>query len=93
MEKKLKLNSLKVKSFIIVQNAELLKTVKAGNFGSDGPPLTTTAGSGQQICSVQCNSQVCSDSECDNTNYCNNTGTNNQYSNNCGDGSGANMTH
>ena len=40
--KKLTLNQIRIKSFIIEQETTLQYTVKAGAFGSDGPPHTSS---------------------------------------------------
>lgn len=89
MKEKLKLNELKIKSFITIQSNDSSKTIKAGNFGSDGPPLTTTAGSGHIPCSEQCESNNCGESyNCNNPN----TGNNPQNTQYCGGGGGVFIT-
>ena len=89
MIKKLRLNDLKVKSFITIQSDYDLQTIKAGAVGSDGPPHTSTPGSGHLPCSAQCESAYCSGVPCDETvSNCGTSGNSPVHTNICDSGVG-----
>ena len=90
MNKKLKLKELKIRSFITIEADNSLQTLKAGAIGSDGPPHTSTAGSGHlPYCSAQCPTQ-----NCDNTLIldCGSGGSNPNQSSACGTGGSGTTT-
>lgn len=88
MAKKLTLEKLKIRSFVTIQLDSSIQTIKAGGLDSDGPPHTSTAGSGPIPCSVV----ECPTHNCDNTLDCGGGNPDPNYTNICGTGVGGSGT-